>query len=200
MVVRCGIGPDRAAAAVRNLDATPSKILCVGTAGGLVPHLKIGDMVVSSHTLFAHDPDNVYRCPQPMIEALTSACQGESLTCKVSRIVTAREAIFAREARQNLHKITGAEAVDMESHAISLEATRLSVPFASLRVISDALDSPPLPDWRGIKQLSRKPLELRYNIAAMLRWWAFMKTFRRVVGLLHPVLVRMIRNSGRLVP
>ena len=85
----------------------------------------------------------------------------------------------------------------MESHAVGLEAMRLSVPFTSLRVISDDLDSPPLPDWRDLKELWSNPLELRENLGAMMRWWTFMKTFRRVVGLLHPVLVRMIRNSGK---
>jgi adenosylhomocysteine nucleosidase len=200
LIVRSGIGPDKAAAAVRNLDAAPSAILCVGTAGGLVPDLKIGDMVISSDTLFAHDPDNVCKCPQSVIEAIASACGGEHLACKVTRIVTSRNAVFVHEERRSLHETTGAEAVDMESHAIGMEATRLGVPFTSLRVISDDLDSPPLPDWRGFKELSRNPLELRQNLDAMLRWWTFLKTFRRVVGLLHPVLVRLIRNSGKCLP
>jgi adenosylhomocysteine nucleosidase len=200
LVVRCGIGPDRAAAAVRNLDISPSGILCVGAAGGLVPHLKIGDMVVSSDTLFAHDLDHVCKCPSPVVEALASACRSESLTCKVTRVVTARNAVFVREERQSLHETTGAEAVDMESHAIGLEAMRLSVPFTSLRVISDDLDSPPLPDWRDLKALWSNPFELRENLGAMVRWWTFLRTFRRVVGLLHPVLVRMIRNSGKCLP
>lgn len=200
LIVRCGIGPEKAAAAVRNLDIIPSSILCVGTAGGLVPQLKIGDMVVSSDTVFAHDPYNVCTSSQPIIEALASACLGESLTCRVSRIVTTRNAVFAREERRSLHVTTGAEAVDMESHAIGLEAMRLGVPFTSLRVISDDLDSPPLPDWRGARALWRRPLELRENIAAMVRWWTFLKTFRRAVGLLHPVLVRMIRNSRKCLP
>ncbi len=200
LIVRCGIGPEKAAAAVRNLDITPASILCVGTAGGLVPHLRIGDMVVSSDTVFADDPDNVCTCTQPVIEALASACRDESLTCRVARIVTTRNAVFAREERQSLQVTTGAEAVDMESHAIGLEAMRLGVPFTSLRVISDDLDSPPLPDWRGARELWRNPLELRENLAAMVRWWAFLKTFRRVVGLLHPVLVRITRNSGKCLP
>lgn len=200
LIVRSGIGPDKAAAAIRNLNVTPTAVICAGTAGGLVPHLKIGDMVVSSDTLFAHDPSNTCKCPQLVTEALASACRGENLTCKVTRIATARDAVFAREERWGLHETTGAEAVDMESHAICMEATRLGVPFTSLRVISDDLDSPPLPDWRGLKELTRNPLQLRQNLAAMLRWWAFLKTFRRVVGLLHPVLVRMIRDSGKCLP
>ena len=80
---------------------------------------------------------------------------------KVARIVTARNAVFAREERQSLHNATGAVAVDMESHAIGVEATRRSVPFTSLRVISDDLDSTPLPDWRGAKELWSNPREIR---------------------------------------
>jgi adenosylhomocysteine nucleosidase len=198
-IVRSGIGPDKAAAAIRNLNVIPSAIICAGTAGGLVSHLKIGDMVVSCDTLFAHDPDNICKCSQPVTEALTSACRKENLNCKVTRIATARYAVFARDKRCALHETTGAEAVDMESHAFSMEATRLGVPFTSIRVISDDLDSPPLPDWRSIKEVTRKPRQLPQNLHAMLRWWVFLKTFKRVVGLLHPVLVRMIRDSGKRV-
>ena len=197
LIVRCGIGPDKAAASVRNLDVRPSTILCVGSAGGLVSHLKIGHMVISSETLFGHDPDSICKWHSPAVEAVTAACHGEGLPWKVTRIVTVRNAVFAREERQSLHNTTGAEAVDMESHAIGLEARRLTVPFTSLRVISDDLDSPPLADWPGAKEFLRRPFELRTNLAAMLRWWSFLKTFRQSVGLLHPVLVRMIRNSEK---
>ena len=199
LIVRCGIGPNRAGAAVRNLDIHPSAILCVGAAGGLVPDLKIGDLVISSGTAFAHDPRNVQPCAQPLIDALREACRRENLNCKVTRIVTARDAVFAREERQSLHKATGADAVDMESHAVGEAAMGLGVPFAAFRVISDDLDSPPLPDWREARNLWRNPFELRENLSAMLRWWTFLKTFRRVIGLLHPVLVRVIRNSGEWI-
>ncbi len=199
LIVRCGIGPDKAAAAVRNLDVRPSAILCVGSAGGLVPHLKVGHLVISSETLFGHDPDNVCKWPSPAVEALAAACYGERLDYKITRLVTVRRAVFAHAERQSLHKTTGAEAVDMESHAIGLEARRLAVPFASLRVISDDLDSPPLSHWPGAKEFLRRPFELRTNVASMLHWWSFLKTFRQSVGLLHPVLVRMIRNSEKYV-
>lgn len=197
LIVRCGIGPDKAAVAVRNLDVRPSAILCVGSAGGLVPHLKVGHLVISSETLFGHAPRNICKCHTSSIEAAAAACHGEGLSWKVSRLVTVRNVVFNHAERQRLHNATGAEAVDMESHAIGVEAERLAVPFAALRVISDDLDSPPLSHWPGTKELLKRPFELRTNVAKMLRWWSFLKTFRQSVGLLHPVLVRMIRNSDK---
>lgn len=193
-VVRCGMGPERAARAVRNLDEEPSAIICAGSAGGLVPDLKVGHIVVSSETVAGHDPADIVPGHDPLVKKVTAACCRENKHFRIGRLVTVGSAVFPREDRQRLHLETGAYAVDMESHAIAVEAMKRSVPFTALRVISDDLNSPPLPDYRDFRQMWRKPLELHRRLPELWRWRAFLKDFRRAVSVLHPVLVGVIRE------
>jgi adenosylhomocysteine nucleosidase len=194
LVARCGMGPERAASAIRNLDEAPSAIICAGSAGGLVPDLGVGHLVVSSETVADHDPADVVLAHPPLVEKVTAACRRENKHFSTGRVVTVRNAVFPREDRQRLHDETGAYAVDMESHAIAVEAMKRSVPFTALRVISDDLNSPPLPDYRDFKRIWRKPLELHRRLPELWRWRVFLKDFRRAVSALHPVLVRVIRE------
>ncbi|MBI5250942.1 MAG: hypothetical protein HY912_15750 [Desulfomonile tiedjei] len=196
LVVRSGIGPDKAAAALRKLDVRPAAILSVGTAGGLVPDLKVGHMVISSETVYGHDPEHAVECPQRLVEAVSNACLKEDCQHKIARLVTVRDAVFPREDRQRLHELTGAVAVDMESHALGLEALRIGIPFTSLRVVSDDLFSSPLPDLRSVKIQWKAPHKLPRTIAAKLQRRVFLRRFKFSIDMLHPVLVRIIRESS----
>ncbi len=195
LVVRSGIGPEKAAAALRKLDEKPAAVLSVGTAGGLVPDLRICDLVISSETLYGDHPERLVECSKHVVEAVSSACQKENCRHKIARLVTVRDAVFPREERHKLHQSTGAIAVDMESHALGLEALRLGIPFTSLRVISDDLFSAPLPDLRSVRIQWKNPRKLPHTIVAKFRRRAFLKRFKSSIEMLHPVLVRIIRES-----
>jgi len=195
LTIRCGIGPDKAAAAIRNVDFSPAAVVCAGTAGSLVADLKRGDLIVSSETLFAHEPASVLESPFDLVHALTTACCGEHLPHRVARLATVTRAVFSLEERRLLHTATAAHGVDMESHAMSLEASRLSVPFASLRVISDDFASPPLPDRRNFRQIWKRPGSIPSELLKFLQWATFLRDFRRAAEVLQPVLVRLIRNN-----
>jgi adenosylhomocysteine nucleosidase len=194
-VVRCGIGPSRAADAIRNLDFRPAAILSVGTAGSLAASLKIGDMIVASETVFAEQPEQVVTWPQSLVAAVEGACRTEGVSFNVSRLVTASRAIFSRHEREELHGLTAAMAVDMESHAIGLESYKIGIPFTALRVISDDLNCPPLPERIALRDLWKNIRRLPQGLAGILRWTLFLRDFRRAVALLPPVLVRLIRQS-----
>lgn len=194
LTVRCGMGPEKAAAAIRNLDSPPSVIVCAGTAGSLVSDLERRELIVSSETLFGHEPDDVLKSAAHLIRALSEACCREKLPHRVARLATVTKAVFPIEERQLLHAVTGAHGVDMESHAMSLEATRMGVPFASLRVVSDDFASPPLPDSRNFRQMWKRPTAIPAEMIKFLRWVTFLRDFRRAVELLHPVLVRLVRE------
>lgn len=194
-VVRCGIGPERAAEALRKLDSRPAAILSVGTAGGLVPELKVSDLLISSETVYGHDPEEVIAWPNQLIETVSRACSKESRRHIIGRLATVREPVFPRDERQRLHQSTGAVAVDMESHALGLEAIRLGIPFTSLRVISDDLFSSPLPGLKSVMVNWKEPQKLPETIAARIRRREFLKKFRRSIEILHPVLVRVIRET-----
>ena len=197
LVVRCGIGPARAAEAVQNLREHPSAVLSVGTAGALAPGLVVGELVVASETVPADDAGSVLKWRPELVAALAQACRDEGAPHRVARLATATAAVFARTAREDLHRSTGAEAVDMESHAIGSAVAKLGVPLTALRVISDDLHAPPLPQLAGLRRVWRTPLALPRELAGFWRWKSFLRDFRRVVTILPPVLLRLIR-SGQL--
>ncbi|MDQ7784045.1 MAG: hypothetical protein RDU20_14270 [Desulfomonilaceae bacterium] len=197
-IVRSGIGPDKAAAAVRNLHVRPSAIICAGTAGGLVPDLRFGHVIISAETVSADLPGNPVAWSGPLTAAAEKACGKEGIPFKTARLATVRKPVFRREDRENLHKSTGALAVDMESHAVGLEALRLGIPFVSLRVISDDVESPPLDDRRGFARIWRKPSDAPERFRAGIRWWKFIRKFKQSVDMLHPLLVRLLREENGL--
>lgn len=195
LLVRCGVGPERAAAAVRNLRVRPTAILSVGTAGALVAGISVGHLVVASETVSGNGASEQVRSSEELVTAVAAACRKIEAQYRVGPMVTVNDAVWLREDRERLHRQTGALAVEMESHAVSTEASRLGVPVASLRVVSDDISYPPLPDYRKLKHFWRRPAELPSTLAAVYQWWQFLRSLRSVVEVLPPVLVRMIRDT-----
>lgn len=195
LVVRCGIGQTLAAAAVRNLPDAASAIISVGTAGALIPGLQIGHLVVGSETVSGSGPYERLPSSGSIVDSLTAACQKFQKDFRVGPIITVNKAVWHREERERLHRQTGALAVEMESHAINIEAARLGIPAASLRVISDDMTHPPLPGYCTLKQAWHNPKELLTILLAVYQWWRFIKKLRSVVEALPPVLIRMIRDK-----
>lgn len=196
-IVRCGIGPQRAAAAIRNLDTKPAAVISVGTAGALVEDLKFGDIVVAGETVFGDAPGSVLRSSEELVEDLSDSCVAEGMSHRIVRLATVSSPVFSGEGRKRLHDLTGAHAVDMETHAMGIEASMLGVPFAALRVISDDLSAPPLTGRGGLKGVWKRPPDLPGRLLETYRWWRFVGRFGRAVESLHPVLVRVLRDAGR---
>jgi len=197
-IVRCGIGPERAAGAIRNLEACPSVIMCVGTAGSLVEDLRLGDMTVSREIVRGSAADSIIQCDPELVDALVQACRSEGVSPKVVRLATVDAAVMGREDRQRLHRMTGAYAVDMESHAVGMEAARLDAKFACLRVISDDFSSPAVASRTDLRGSWKTPLQIPRRLVAWLRWITFARNFPKVVQSLHPVLVRVIRDRASM--
>lgn len=195
LVIRCGMGPAKAAASIRNLHVRPSAIISVGTAGALVHDLGVGDVIVSAQTTSASAANKPETWSAPLAEALSQACQSEGVSHRVARLATSKVAVFEREERRRLHQSTGALAVDMESHALGLEAGRIGAAFAALRVISDDVNAPSLPSPKKLKDLWREPRTCFGTLRDMLRWVTFLRQFRSSIRLLPPILVRLIRDS-----
>jgi hypothetical protein len=191
------MGPERAAAAVRNLEIRPSAIICAGTAGSLVHDVKRKELIVSSETVFGHAPDHVLASSSHVTGALAKACSMEHLPHRVARLATVTQAVFPIDERRMLHEATGAHGVDMESHAMSLEAAKIGLPFASLRVVSDDFATPPLPDKRNFRKMWKRPATIPIELLHFLRWASFLRDFRRAVEVLHPVLVRVMRDRKK---
>ena len=193
LVLRCGIGPVKAARAVKLLDRDVSLILSVGTTGALTPDLFLGQMVVVGETVNASDSQSVVKSDQRVVEKLVEACNKVSQPNIVGRLVTSAKPVFAQEERQMLNSKTFALAVDMESHAMAMEARNRGIAFAGLRVVSDTVFSGPLPQKIDLKSLAQNPLEIARKLAPFIRWRNFMKSFFYAIGKLDPVLINFLR-------
>jgi Phosphorylase superfamily len=137
-VLRTGVGPARAGAALaRRLARGPRPDLVVssGFAGALTPDVALGAFVTASAVVHVRPSDGAIALaalPRELIRVLPGA-----LPC---RVVTAGAVL--REAPPG---IGGPIACDMESAALADAAGSAGVPFAVLRMITDAPGAPLAP-------------------------------------------------------
>lgn len=125
-------------------------IINAGTAGGMDPEVRIFDTVISSEVCY-HDvrPDNLtayhpwletpfFRTETKLVELSKSAVRKTKTGGKVfwGRIVTG-ESFITDEGRDRIMKAFSPLAVDMESAAIAHVCHVNSLPFISIRSITD---------------------------------------------------------------
>jgi hypothetical protein len=97
-------------------------ILSSGIAGAVDPGLKAGDVVIGGS------------------DGLVAALRKILPDARVGTVVGSDAIVATVADKRALYERTGALAVDMESHIAARVAARHGVPFAALRVISDAAD------------------------------------------------------------
>ena len=105
-------------------------LISLGVAGGLLPNLAAGACVVGSEVLWgsARLPTDA-EWSQGLLQAIPNSIYGT--------IVGVPVPITYAEAKHTLHTITGALAVDMESHIVASVAAESRLPCVAIRVISD---------------------------------------------------------------
>jgi len=112
-------------------DATA--VISFGIAGALAPLLDAGDVVIATHVVTESEH---YQTDMRWSQILrTKLEQAQSVG-----LVGVDAVVGHILQKQSLFRITGAHAVDMESHIAARFARRHSLPFAALRVISDKSD------------------------------------------------------------
>jgi adenosylhomocysteine nucleosidase len=105
-------------------------VISFGIAGSLAPLLQVGDTVVATHVVTS---DEHFVCDQEWSRALRTR-----LTQAHSVVVAGVDSPVGHLAtKQTLFRVTGAHAVDMESHIAARFAQKHGLPFVALRVISD---------------------------------------------------------------
>jgi len=156
-LVKSGIGKVSAALGTTLLldHFHPDKVINTGSAGGLDPLLKVGDIVVSSEaryhdvdvTAFGYEPGQMAQCPAAFVAdqalvALAERCITELQLHAVRGLVVSGDA-FINGAQPLAHiraTFPQAIAVEMEATAIAHVCHQFGVPFVVVRAISDVAD------------------------------------------------------------
>jgi len=166
-----GIGAKRAHLAARTLlEKGATSLLSWGSAGGLIPGLSPGSLVLPKNIIAVDG--SVYPVDAAWRESLCAQLKGkvnlhEGLLAESITVVT-------RPAEKaTLFQQTGAIAVDMESAAVAAEARRAEVPFMAIRAVADPVNITlpqcaiaslgefgKLRPLRLLKALAKNPVEL----------------------------------------
>jgi nucleoside phosphorylase len=141
-VFRTGMGPRSAAAAEAALDRyRPDAALSVGVAGGLLPGIGIGDLVVCTHVdheshRHSDEEMSVY-CDTALIAEALAAATEAGVTASEGASLTVDEAAWGPADKAAHHAWKKHEIVEMESFWIGRAAVKRGVPFLAARTVSD---------------------------------------------------------------
>jgi hopanoid-associated phosphorylase len=108
-------------------------MISFGVAGGLAAHLRAGDWVVASTIRESHGAHSAHS---------TDAVWSRKLLSLIGRavhapIVGVDTPVAEPAKKRELHRATGAAAVDMESHLMARVAAEHKLAFAAVRVVVD---------------------------------------------------------------
>jgi hopanoid-associated phosphorylase len=108
-------------------------IVSFGVAGGLASRLRAGNWVVASAI---QESQTIRETDASWSSRLLDVIPGASY----GPIVGVDEPIAEPESKRELHRKTGAMAVDMESHVVARLAAAHGLAFAAVRVVVDPVD------------------------------------------------------------
>jgi adenosylhomocysteine nucleosidase len=105
-------------------------LISFGIAGGLAAHLRPGTFVVASGIA---DGETIWpTCPDWSARLLAAIPDASH-----ALIAGSDSPVAHPRGKKELHAVTGAVAVDMESHLAARLASEHAIPFAALRVVAD---------------------------------------------------------------
>jgi hopanoid-associated phosphorylase len=132
-------------------------MISFGVAGGLADDLRPGDWIVASAV---HESQTIRETDAAWSKKLLKAIEG----ARYAPIVGVDAPVAEPAVKRELHRTTGAAAVDMESHMVSRLAAAHRLAFAALRVIID-------PAERAVPRaaIAGMGLDGRTDISAILR-------------------------------
>lgn len=157
VIVQSGVGKVNAAMIVQYLiNSFPLKaVICQGVAGAVSPMLNIGDIVLGEHHI-QHDIDvtalgfrkgeipyqnlHIFPGDRSLLQKATDACNKLGLPYTAGTIVTGDQFVSDPEVIHRLRQDFAAHAVDMEGGAIAQVCHANSIPFLSIKSISDRAD------------------------------------------------------------
>lgn len=124
-------------------------VISFGVAGGLDPSLKSGDVVVATEVMAG---DTRWLAGLSLSEdQIAGIALGRRRVVR-GGLAGVEQIVAAQSCKAALRSVTGAAAVDMESHIAAAYAAENDLPFAALRVISD-------PATRALPALARSAIK-----------------------------------------
>lgn len=136
LLIRCGIGRERATHAARDLvRARVGALLSWGTAAALDEKLDHGDLVLARQVvgrdgLHTRLDDDWLRRLWPTAESVGS--------CHAGGIAEADGVLRDADDKRRLHALSGAIIADMESAAVAEVAHGAAIPALAIRAVSDS--------------------------------------------------------------
>ena len=146
ILVRTGVGRQKAKQATCQIieNFHPEAIISIGYAGALTAELKVGDLFIADYILNEQNNSVPFEIEDKLnsewLDLAKSISLLGELKIKVGKLITVNSVIHTPEAKQDLGKQFGADAVEMETIEIALLAREKKIPFLSVRGISDAVD------------------------------------------------------------
>jgi hopanoid-associated phosphorylase len=190
-----GASPRRAYRKARALvDQGATALVSFGIAGGLHPALHVGTLVIGAEVF---TPEHHLLPGSPSWRgALEKAANETRLKIETGRIAGSNRVVVHTGAKAALHSLSGAIAVDMESHAVAAVAWEKNIPFRALRAIIDDAESHLPSIVRGSINRHGKPrktlMALRlaaspWNYGALKKLERDSRTAHQALGGLSPI-------------
>ena len=148
LIVQSGVGMTAAASALTwALEQVATReVFSVGTAGGLGPHLNVGDVVVGSEyrygtvdaTAFGYAPGQVPGQPEVFtISERVATTLEEMSSIQTGLMLSCDSFVTAEQVEPIRHTFPGALTTDMETAALAQVSRAYGVGFTAIRAVSD---------------------------------------------------------------
>jgi len=190
-----GASEEKAEALAREMAREGARaLISFGICGGLVPQVKIGDLVLADavHHHRGHDWATEESWREAMLEAVVAIPRHPRV--HVGRLTGSSVIVDQPTAKRALAHKCDAIAVDMESHAVAAVADELRLPLLVVRTCSDTVDHHlPIEVLHAIsadgsygvlpatKVLARKPWWIPPLVRLALRTRKALQTLERVI-------------------
>ncbi|MBV9828337.1 MAG: hypothetical protein JO001_22110 [Alphaproteobacteria bacterium] len=122
----------RTTALVRDAVRDAKCLISFGVAGGLAPHMRPGDVILSAEVI---GPEQRWTAAPDFLSQVHDLAR--EIGAIDGPVLGSGEIISTKEDKARAWQQTGALAVDMESAIVARAATAASIPFLVLRTVAD---------------------------------------------------------------
>jgi hopanoid-associated phosphorylase len=133
-----GVAAQTTAIAESLLSEGAEALISFGIAGALAPAPALTPGCVLVPHAVIDETGARYAVDTAWRMQITEALRGAGLRLEEGDLLSTREAAASPARKAELHRITGAVAVDLESHLVAQAAARAARPFLALRAVSDS--------------------------------------------------------------